>query len=307
MPFFNNPESGVDTLLSIKVFCEVVRAGSFVAAARSLGLSSPMASKHVMHLEQRLGARLLHRTSRKLSLTEAGQLYYDKCIYAVDMLDQAEAAVGEGADEPKGTLRVTAPVWFASDRIAQMLVAYQALYPGVVLDLYLTNSKVELAETGMDLAIRVTHDPEPQLIVRRIGSVRLVLVSSPAYMNRVGWPEAVAQLDRYGAVMPNYLDRNDYVLRGPEGLVKFRPHSLMKLSDTTLSHKLVCAGLGVAMLPEWLVEEDLAQGRLVHLLPDYASPPLDIYASYISRQYQTGKVRSFIDFFSEAMAGAAVR
>ncbi len=292
----------MDTLLSIKVFCEVVRAGSFVAAARSLGLSSPMASKHVMHLEQRLGARLLHRTSRKLSLTEAGQQYYDKCIYAVDMLDQAEAAVGEGVDEPKGVLRVTAPVWFASDRVANMLVAYQNLYPGVVLDLHLTNSKVELAEAGMDLAIRVTHDPEPQLIVRKIGTVRLVLVSSPAYVHRMGSPQTVDDLDRFGAITPNYRDRNDYILHGPQGEVKFRPHSLMKLSDTTLSRKLVCAGLGLAMLPEWLIEEDLRQGRLVHLLPDYASPPLDIYASYISRQYQTGKVRSFIDFFSKAMA-----
>ena len=292
----------MDTLLSIKVFCEVVRGGSFVAAARSLGLSSPMASKHVMHLEQHLGARLLHRTSRKLSLTEAGQQYYDKCIYAVDMLDQAEAAVSEDKDEPKGVLRVTAPVWFASNRIVQMLVDYQARYPGVVLDLYLTNSKVELAEAGMDLAIRVTYDPEPQLIVRRVGATRLVLVASPAYINRVGSPQAVVDLDRYGAVMPNYLDRNDYVLRGSEGEVKFRPQTLMKLSDTTLSRKLVCAGLGMAMLPEWLIEDDLAQGRLTHLLPQYESPPLDIYASYISRQYQTGKVRSFIDFFSAAMA-----
>ncbi len=296
----------MDTLLSIKVFCEVVRAGSFVAAARNLGLSSPMASKHVMHLEQHLGARLLHRTSRRLSLTEAGQQYYDKCIYAMDILDQAEAAVDEGAAEPKGTLRVTAPVWFASDRIASLLVAYQARYPGVVLDMYLTNSKVELAETGMDLAIRVTHDPEPQLIVRRIGQVRLVLVSSPAYLDRAGWPDSVTELDHYGAVMPNYRDRNDYELRGPEGQVTIRPQSLMKLSDTTLSRKLICAGMGVAMLPEWTVEDDIRQGRLVELLPDYESPPLDIYASYISRQYQTAKVRSFIDFFAEAMAEPAV-
>lgn len=292
----------MDTLLSIKVFCEVVRNGSYVAAARNLGISNPMASKHVMHLEQHLGARLLHRTSRKLSLTEAGQLYYDKCVYAVDVLDQAEAALGDRVEEPKGVLRVTAPVWFANSRIAQLLVAYQKLYPKVVLDLFLTNSKVELAETGMDLAIRVTHDPEPQLIVRRIGTIRLVLVSSPQYISRLGLPQSVRDLERYGAVMPNYRDRNDYLLQGPQGIVKFQLHSLMKLNDTTLSRKLVIAGMGVAMLPEWLVQEDLARGRLLRLLPDHDSPALDIYASYISRQYLTGKVRSFIDFFSAAMA-----
>src|SRR5690606_10066707 len=121
----------MDTLLSIKVFCEVVRAGSFVAAARHLGISNPMASKHLMHLERQVGARLLHRTSRTLSLTEAGQLYYDKCVDALDVLDQAEAALGDRQKEPAGVLRVTAPVWFASNRIAQLLVQYQARYPRV--------------------------------------------------------------------------------------------------------------------------------------------------------------------------------
>lgn len=292
----------MDTLLSIRVFCEVVRAGSFVAAARNLGISNPMASKHVMNLEAHLGARLLNRTSRKLSLTEAGQLYYDKSVYAIDVLDQAEAALGDRVEEPRGVLRVTAPVWFANERIARLLVQYQQRYPQVVLDLYLTNSKVELAETGMDLAIRVTHEPEPQLIVRKIGSIRLVLVSSPDYIRRMGMPQSVQDLERYGAILPNYRDRNDYELLGPEGLVRFQLKSLMKLSDTTLCRKLVAAGLGVAMLPEWLVEEDLASGRLLRLLPDHDSPPLDMYASYISRQYLTGKVRSFIDFFLTAMA-----
>ena len=292
----------MDTLLSIKVFCEVVRAGSFNAAARHLGISNPMASKHVVHLEQHVGARLLHRTSRKLSLTEAGQLYYDKCIDALDVLDQAEAALGDRQGEPSGVLRVTAPVWFASNRIAQLLVQYQNRYPRVVLDLYLTNSKIELAEAGMDLAIRVTHDPEPQLIVRKVGQVPLVLVSSPEYIGRMGQPQSVQDLERFGAVMPNYRDRNDYLLQGPAGMLKFQLQSLMKVSDTTLSRKLVLAGMGVAMLPAWLVEDDLRQGRLLRLLPDHDSPPLDIFASYMSRQYQTGKVRSFIDFFSAAMA-----
>ncbi|AHG62992.1 LysR family transcriptional regulator [Advenella mimigardefordensis] len=297
----------MDTLLSIKVFCEVVRAGSFNAAARHLGISNPMASKHVVHLEQHVGARLLHRTSRKLSLTEAGRLYYDKCIDALDVLDQAEAVLGDRHGEPSGVLRVTAPVWFASNRIAQLLVQYQNRYPRVVLDLYLTNSKIELAEAGMDLAIRVTHDPEPQLIVRKVGQVPLVLVSSPDYIGRMGQPQSVQDLERFGAVMPNYRDRNDYLLQGPAGTLKFQLQSLMKVSDTTLSRKLVLAGMGVAMLPAWLVEDDLRQGRLLRLLPDHESPPLDIFASYMSRQYQTGKVRSFIDFFSEAMAGSTVQ
>jgi len=154
----------------------------------------------------------------------------------------------------------------------------------------------------MDLAIRVTHEPEPQLIVRKIGTVRLMLVSSPDYVRRMGKPQSVQDLERYGAVMPNYRERNDYLLQGPAGLMKFRLHGLMKLNDTTLSRELVLAGMGIAMLPAWLVEDDLHQGRLLRLLPDHDSPPLDIFASYISRQYQTGKVRSFIDFFSAAMA-----
>ncbi|MGO1766693.1 LysR family transcriptional regulator [Advenella sp. S44] len=292
----------MDTLVSIKVFCEVVRVGSFVGAARHLGVSSPMASKHLVHLERHVGARLLHRTSRKLSLTEAGQFYYDKCVDALDVLEQAEAALADRQGEPAGVLRVTAPVWFANDRIARLLAQYQKQHPKVVLDLYLTNSKIELAQAGMDLAIRVTHEPEPQLIVRKIGTVQLVLVSSPAYIGAMGMPQSVQDLEKYGAVIPNYRDRNDYLLHGPDGRMKFQLNSLMKLNDTTLSRKLVIAGMGIAMLPAWLVEEDVRQGRLLRLLPDHDSPPLDIFASYISRQYQTAKVRSFIDFFSAAMA-----
>ena len=292
----------MDTLLSIKVFCEVVRVGSFVAAARNLSISTPMASKHVKHLEAQLCARLLHRTSRKLGLTEAGQLYYDKCAYAIEVLAQAEASLGDRIDEPRGVLRVTAPVWFANERIARLLVDYRQAYPKVILDLYLDNRKVELVEAGMDLAIRVTKEPEPHLIVRRIGTIRLVLVASPAYINRHGLPRSPQDLERYGAILPNYLERSDYDVTGPEGPATFRFQAMMKLNDTTLCRQVVRTGLGVAMLPEWLVEDDLASGDLLRLLPDYEGVPLDMYASYISRQYQTGKVRSFIDFFSAAMA-----
>ena len=292
----------MDTLTSLRVFREVVESGSFVAAANRLGLSTATASKHVAHLERQLGARLLNRTSRHLSLTEAGTVYLEQCREALDSLQAGEAAIGLSQEAPRGVLKVTAPVWCANRRFADVLAAYKLEHPDVVVDIRLENRKVDLVEEGYDLALRVTREPSPTLIVRPLCTLQFHLVATPAYLKRVGWPKRSVDLEHLGAILPTYVNLDGLEVTGPAGKLKLRLHATMKTDDTTLSYHAVHAGLGWAYLPDWLVAEDLKRGDLKHVMPGFDTPASTLFAAYTSRKYLTAKVRSFIDFFSAALA-----
>lgn len=291
----------MDTLISMRVFREVVEAGSFVAAAERCALSTAMTSKHIAHLERQLRTRLLNRTSRHLSLTEAGAVYYEQCCEALDVLSVAESAISQGNDLPRGTLKVTAPVWCANRFIAEALVAYQQVYPQVVVDLRLENRRVDLAAEGYDLALRATGEPSPALIVRPLCEVRLSLVATPAYLDSAGRATPGAALPDYAAILPSYVDLSSTVLTGPQGKQTVRLAAAMKLDNTTLACQCVLAGIGVAYLPDWLTADDLAAGRLEEVLPGYALSRTTLFAAYTSRKYLTPKVRTFIDFMSERL------
>jgi len=293
----------MDTLTSLKVLREVVEVGSFVSAAERLGISAPMASKHVAHLERELNARLLNRTSRHLSLTEAGAVYFEQCRDALDTLQSAEAAIGEGSTTPRGLLKVTAPVWFANRPFADAIADYQQRYPDVLLDIRLENRRVDLVAEGYDLALRATREPTPSLIVRPITQVPFQLVASPDWVERHGAPRSLAELARCKAVMASYLNTDSVEFDGPSGRVHQRMAVAMKTDDTTLSLHTVMAGVGIALLPAWVVQQAIERGQLVALLPGYTMPPPTLYAVYTSRKYLTPKVRTFIDHFSAALAG----
>ena len=295
----------MDTLTSLRVFREVVEGGSFVAAANRLGLSTAMASKHIAHLERHLGARLLNRTSRHLSLTEAGSAYLEQCREALDSLQAGEAAIGLSQEAPRGVLKVTAPVWCANRRFADALAAYKLKHPDVVVDIRLENRKVDLVEEAYDLALRVTREPSPTLIVRPLCTLQFHLVATPAYLKRVGRPKGVTDVERLGAILPTYVNLDGLEVIGPAGKLKLHLSATMKTDDTTLSYHAVHAGLGWAYLPDWLVADDLKRGELKRMLPGFKTPTLTLFAAYTSRKYMTAKVRSFIDFFSAALAPTA--
>jgi len=292
----------MDTLQSLRVFREVIDNGSFVAAAHRLGLSTAMASKHVAHLERQLGARLLNRTSRHLSLTEAGEVYLEQCREALDSLQAGEAAIGLRQEAPRGVLKVTAPVWCANRRFAEVLAAYRAQQPEVVVDIRLENRRVDLVEEGYDLALRVTRDPGPSLIVRPLCTLQFHLVAAPALFKREGRPRSPADAERLSAILPTYVNLEGLELTGPNGKARVRLTAAMKSDDTNLAYHAVHAGLGMAFLPDWLVGEDLKRGDLKRVLPGHETPRATLYAAYTSRKYLTAKVRSFIDFFSAALA-----
>ena len=178
----------MDRLTSLRVFREVVEAGSFAAAAARLEISAPMASKHVAQLEQSLGARLLHRSSRHLSLTEAGRAWYEQSGRALDLLDAAEHAIGQKNDTPRGQLKVSAPVWCATPRFADVLAGYRERCPEVLVDMHLENRKVDLAADGYDLALRATQEPSPALIARPLCRLQFHLVASPQCIARACRP-----------------------------------------------------------------------------------------------------------------------
>lgn len=292
----------MDRLTSLRVFREVVEAGSFAQAAQVLGISAPMASKHVAQLEQSLGARLLHRSSRHLSLTEAGTAWYEQSARALDLLDAAESAIGSRDTTPRGQLKVSAPVWCATPRIARVLADYRAQHPEVLVDMHLANRKVDLAADGFDLALRATQEPSPALIARPLCRVEFHLVASPACLARSGTPRAPADLAQMAAIVPSYVRLEGLALRGPGGrAVPLRLQPALRSDDTNLTLHAVRAGLGLAYLPSWLVEQDLREGTLTALLPQYAAPGATLFAVYTSRQYMAPKLRSFIDFCAQQL------
>lgn len=288
----------MDTLLSMRVFREVVETGSFVAAAKRCELSTAMTSKHVAHLERQLRTRLLHRTSRNLSLTEAGSVYYEHCCEALDTLHAAESAISREDETPRGTLKVTAPVWCANHLIAEALMAYREKYPQVVVDLHLENRKVDLVAEGYDLALRATAEPSPTLIVRPLCTVRFSLVASPGYLDRTGRVTTGEPLPAYHAILPSYIDLSKAVLTGPGGKLTVALAAAMRLDNTTLVYHCVLSGAGVAYLPDWLVSDDLIRRRLEEVIPGYTLPQTTLFAAYTSRKYLAPKVRTFIDFLS---------
>ncbi|MDM0041602.1 LysR family transcriptional regulator [Variovorax sp. J22G21] len=292
----------MDRMTSLRVFREVVESGSFTAAADRLAISTPMVSKHVAQLEKSLGARLLNRSSRHLSLTEAGTAWYAQSTQALDLLDAAEVAIGRRNDTPRGRLKVSAPVWCATPRFARVLADYRARCPEVLVDIHLENRKIDLAADGYDLALRATQEPSPALIARPLCRVQFHLVAAAAYAGRMGMPATPADLARLGAIVPSYVKLEGLSLKGAGGRhapLRFQP--VMFSDDTTLTLHAVRAGMGMAFLPEWLVDNDLAQGGLIRLVPDYAAPPVTLFAVYTSRQYMAPKLRSFIDFLAERL------
>jgi DNA-binding transcriptional LysR family regulator len=287
----------MDTLTSLRVFCTVAELKSFTAAAERLGLSPAMASKHVMHLERRLSARLLNRTSRHVSLTETGALYVEQARQMLDGLEEVEAAVSKTAVAPRGTLRLTAPVWFAHPVLAGLLTDYCARYPEVRLDVDLSGRLVNLVEEGFDLALRATATPDPGLIARKLAEIPFHLVGSPEYLKRAGRPKSFADLNgqpflAYNVVMGD----GTLELGGPEArqAVKFDP--VLKSNNESLLHAAALHGMGLTFLPAWMIRQDLAEKRLELVLPQAAGLTAQLLGVYPSRKYLSAKVRTFLDF-----------
>jgi DNA-binding transcriptional LysR family regulator len=301
----------VDTLAGIKVFRQVVESGSFVAAAERLEISTAMVSKHVMQVEKRLGVRLLNRNSRKLSLTEPGRVYYERCRTIIDDLEQTELELGSLNAAPRGTLRMTAPSWFAGQKaFARFLADYCRRYPDIVLDLSLEDRFVDLVAEGYDLALRVAgrvggkltgpQDLPPGLVARRVHSFRYLITASRSYLKQHGTPRSPEELVRHRWVTTG--DFDTLPLTGPDGTIEVPVHAVLKFRSQAGVVNAVAAGIGMAPLPEVYLDDPAFRNVLNPVLQDYPIRDTTLYAVYLSRKYVPLKIRSFIDHLIEYRA-----
>ena len=292
----------MDTLFSLKVFQQIVECASFTRAAESLGISTAMASKHLNHLEKQLGVRLMQRNSRRLSLTAEGEAYYRQSGEALALLDNAAAAAGGGRETPQGHLRLTAPIWCANPTFAAWMRDYRARYPDVSLDLILDNEMRDLIGDGIDLALRVSRDPAPSLVVRPLFAVRFVLAAAPAWIRRHGLPQTPEDAAAHAAVLPSYTDLSRLTCTRGGETATLALNSALQSNSTLMLRELLLAGSGIGYLPHWLAQDDLAAGRLVQLLPEWELHRVTLHAAYPDRRHLSAKVRSFIDFLVEKAA-----
>ncbi|MFB9037914.1 LysR family transcriptional regulator [Xanthomonas arboricola] len=291
----------MDTLTSLRVFCAVAELKSFTAAANRLGLSSAMTSRHVMHLETRLGSRLFNRTSRHVSMTETGTLYLNQARQMLDGLDEVEAAISNVTVTPRGTLKLSAPVWIANSLVARTIGEYHQRYPEVCLDMDFSGRIVNLVDEGFDLALRATAPErlDPGLIARPLTKIVFHAVGSPAYLARSSRPAELAELNGHSLLLYSGVNSNgNLAFDGPEGreTVKFR--TVMQSENETMLHLAAIEGMGLAFLPTLMIQPDIAEGRLEMVLPESVNFDATLYAVYPSRKHLSAKVRTFIDFLS---------
>jgi DNA-binding transcriptional LysR family regulator len=288
------------SLVAMAAFARVVEAGSFTAAARDLGLSTPVVSKRIGQLEHELGTRLLYRTTRKLSLTEAGTAFYQHCARLVEEAKLAEEAVAQLNDAPRGLLRVTAPVTLGAYQVAPIIPSFLARYPEVNIDMVLNDRIVDLAEEGFDLAIRLTASPQPNLVARRLITTNRVVCAAPDYWARHGKPQAPSDLSHHNCILYASLPtQNEWVFNGPGGEEHVQVSGNYLVNSSEALREAAVGGLGVIRLSSLTLNREIAAGRLETALDDYVSPDTDIYAMYLPNRYLSKKTRVFIDFLAD--------
>lgn len=288
----------MENLPDIAVFVRVVDAGSFTAAADALGISQPVVSKSVTRLEERLGARLLNRTTRRLSLTEAGSELYRRSLHALKQIEDAELEVARFQTEPRGTLRVNAPMSFSILHLTPLVHEFLARFPGVTLDLALDDGTVDLVEGGYDLIIRIGRLASSTLVARRLAPCRITLCGSPEYLKKHGEPQSPDDLLNHNCLMYTLGSTpRAWRLVGPDGEERIVPLRGNFASNNGCAERaLALSGVGLAMLPTFYVGDDLRSGTLKCLLRDWMPKDLTVNAIYAERRNLPPKVRAFVDF-----------
>jgi DNA-binding transcriptional LysR family regulator len=289
----------MDTLLSMKVFRQVVESGSFVGAAERLSLSTAMTSKHLMHLEKHLGTRLLNRSSRSLGLTESGKLFFERCKGILEEMEEAESAVGSLSGVPRGTLRVSLPSWTAIRRTMELVATYRQRYPEVVLDLSFEDRVVDIIEEGYDLAIRATLDqPAAGLITRALRPMPFIIAASKDYVKRCGVPKSPGDLAQHDCIMIG--NGQSWLLTGPNGDIDAPARVVLRFGSMTVAvAHAVCTGIGLAPLPRIVFEDSMFRDSLCPVLTEHPLRHPQIYAIYVSRKHLPPKIRTFVDHVFE--------
>jgi DNA-binding transcriptional LysR family regulator len=296
----------MDRFAAMQAFVRVVEAGSFVRAAERLGLSTSSLSRQIADLEEHLGARLLNRTTRRLSLSESGQAFYERSVLLLADLEEAESIAGQIVATPRGTIRITCSHFFARHPIAPAIAAFVERYPQVKFDVVVSDRIVDLVEEGFDLAVRVGRIGSDQLVARKIGETELVLCGAPDYLQRHGSPAAPADLAGHVTLSYAYAPTTTWRLFDAAGAGhEVRVGGSLHANSGEMLVAAAVAGLGLVYEPDFLVRDDLQAGRLVRLMPGFAGARADIWAVYPSRRHLSVKVRLFVEHVAAAFHQAA--
>ena len=291
----------MDRLDAIRLFVRVAESGSFSAVAREANIGQPAVSKQVAALEQHLGAQLMHRTSRSLTLTEAGQAFYEAGVKLLSDLDAAEALVGAGQSRPSGLLRVSLSAGFGRLQVVPRLPAFHALYPDIEVETLVSDRFVDMVEDGVDLAIRIGELADSALVARRVGTTQRVTVASPAYLDAQGEPAGPHDLDRHACIAFVFQRQvRSWTFRTDAGLIEHRPTGPLRTNDAEHVRVAALAGMGLAQAPRWLFSADLASGHLREVLACWPGERTPIHAVHPGGRRPPGKLRAFVDFLAAA-------
>lgn len=287
----------MDPLQEIRTFLAVVEAGSFTAAADRLGLSKAVASKQVIRLEERLGIRLLNRTTRAVSPTELGIAYYERAGALVEDMDLLDETMRDRHAEPRGRLVVTAPMTFGEMHLTDAVSRFMAIHAGVTVDLRLTDRFVSIADEGVDLAIRISVLPDSAMVARKLGASAIVPCAAPEYLAKRGTPQTPADLIDHDCILDsNHRDGHDWTFDKEGAHETVRVAGRFRVNSARAVRSMVRRGMGIGLVPTYAVADDIRAGRLVRLMPEYGTAELGIYALYLHNRLLAGKVRAFIDF-----------
>ena len=291
----------MDRLTALQVFRRVAERGSFAEAARSLGLSPAAISKNIAELEAHVGARLIHRTTRRMALTQEGQLYLEHVTRGLDALAEADAALGPLKAAPSGTLKVTAPMTVTLTRLSSAIPAFLERHPGLRLDLHLDDRRVDLVRDGFDLAIRGSDRLEDSsLVARQLTTMPHVLCGAPQYFARRGQPREPADLEALDCVRFSLSGHADtWEFRQGSRVERVAVDARYSVSSSLAVRDALRAGFGVGLIPRPYVEDDLRSGRLRAVLEDWSTVETTLYAVYPSRHYLAPKLRALLDFLVE--------
>ena len=294
----------MDKLRALSVFTTVVERGSFAAAADHLRLSRTAASRLVMDLEAELGARLLNRTTRRISLTPAGEAYASQARRILDQLEEADREASAQTLRPTGRLRVSAPMSFGVRHLAPRLKDYMTAHPEMQLDLVLNDRQVDLADEGFDLAIRIGRLGESALIAKRLARCRMVLCAAPSYLRDHGRPKGLSDLaDHITLGYPYWSGRNAWTFTSPDGepvRVSVQNQIWSNNGDALLNAAI--SGLGITLQPDFIIYQAIESGEVVELFDDFKPAQMDVHALYTSRSFMPVRIRSFIDYLTTSFA-----
>jgi DNA-binding transcriptional LysR family regulator len=294
----------MDKLTSLKAFTRVVQHGSFAAAARELRLSRSVVSKYVIELEQELGAQLLVRTTRSARATENGQAYYERCLAILADLEEADLAVAALQSEPRGVLRVNAPMSFGTLKLGGAVADFMAQYPKLQIHLVLSDEQLDPVEEGFDVTLRIADLPSSSLVARRIAPAPRAVCAAPAYLALRGEPMHPDDLRMHDCLSYGYLATgNHWQLTGADGEHAIQVPWTLCSNNGEVLRDAVVRGRGIALLPTFIVGTDLRAGTLKQILAGFTAPEISIYAIYPQTRHLSVKVRVFIDFLIERFGG----